>query len=166
MPCNDVFAHAHFHTKHHVGVFCQGAGGSFRLGIVNIEQFGDWKTRQTCYRNVHKGKLARARGWHDEPAEGSEIIGTGVACRHHGGGALVGDQLVCRNTNGGTVRVGVAVQVNQAWCDQSTTRIHHALCTIGCNGRRNRFNQPEANANVPLTRQALARVQYIGIANQ
>ena len=110
MPCNDVLAHTHFHAKYHVGVFCQGAGGSFRLGIVNIEQFRDWKTRQTRYRNVHKGKLARARGWHDEPAEGSEIIGTGVARRHHGGGALVGDQLICRNTNGGTVRVGVAVQ--------------------------------------------------------
>ena len=75
-------------------------------------------------------------------------------------------QFIGRNADGRAVGVGVAVQVDQPRRDELAAGIHHALRTFGGNRRLDGFDQAVANADVALARQAAARIECIGIANQ
>ena len=70
----------------------------FERREVDIVKLGNRKWRKAHVRDVHEGIEARARLRDDVAAKRREIVGTRVARRDAGRGALMGDELVRRDT--------------------------------------------------------------------
>ncbi len=100
-----VLAHPHLDAEHDVGVLGDRPRGRLRLRIVDVEELRHRKAGEPGDRDVHERVLARARGRHDEAPERREVVRAGIARRHHGRRALMGDELVGRDADRRAVRV-------------------------------------------------------------
>ncbi len=62
---------------------------------------------------MYEGAEASARLRHDEAAERCEIVGPGIAGRHAGRRALMGNQFVGRNTDRRAIGIDVSVEIDE-----------------------------------------------------
>ena len=154
-----VLRHAHLDSDGDVGVFRQRLRRRVGLREVDVEQLGDREGREADVGDVHESVEPRARPvGHGAPHEG-EGARARVARRHRGGGALVGHQLVGRDAD--ARGVDVRVQVDQARHDEPARRVHDAVGARGRDVGLQRLDDAEADADVALGAQLLARVEHL-----
>jgi hypothetical protein len=94
-------------------------------------------------------------------AEGREIVRAGVARRDAGCRSLMRHKLVGRDADRGAVRIDVAVQVDQAGRHQLAVGTEHAVCARCRDVGLERLDHPEADADVALAAQILARIEHV-----
>ena len=96
---DDVLGHAHLGAERDIGILADGFGARIHLCEIDVVKLGDRERCEPHIRNMHEGVKPCAGLCHDVPAEGSEIVGSGIPRRDAGGGALMGDKLVGGNAD-------------------------------------------------------------------
>ena len=97
----------------------------------------------------------------DEAAEGGEVVGAGIARRDAAWSCLECDQLVGRNADRRAVREDVRVQVDQARRHELAGGVEHAQRACGRDVGLERLDHAEADADVALAAQVLARIEHV-----
>jgi hypothetical protein len=158
---NYILRHAHLRAQHHIAVLRNGARRAVGLRKINVIQLGNGKPSQSNIGDMHEGIKPGSCLSRDEAAESGEVVGTGVARRNTGGGALMRNELVGRNTDGRAVGIDMGVEVDEPRRDQLTSGIEHLPRACNRNIRFESLDHPKADADVAFSAQALAGVEHI-----
>ena len=149
-----VLRHPHLDAEHHVGVLGDGPRGLVDTREIDVVELRHRKAGKPDIGDVHERKQARARLADDVAAEGREIVGAGIAGRHAGGGALIGDQFVGRDADRRAVGKHVRMQIDQSRRHQLAAGVEHPQRARRRNVGFHRFDQRRSGCRCRVCRAA------------
>jgi hypothetical protein len=149
---DDVFRHADLDPDGDVGILGDRLGAGIDHGVIDVVELRHRKRRQAHIGDVHEGVETRAGLPDDVAAERGEVVGAGIARRHHGGGGLERQQLVRRNADRGAVGVDMGMQVDETGGHELAADIQDLERAIGGNVGLHRLDDAPTNADVAPAR--------------
>ena len=156
-----VLRHAHLGAECDVGVLADRPGAGIDLREIDVVELGDRERREARVGDVDERIEPRARLPDDVAAERREVVGAGVAARHAGGGALMRHQFVGRNADRRAIGKDMRMKIDQAGRHQLAGDVEQALGARRRNVGFERLDHAEADADVALAAQVLARVEHV-----
>ncbi|MGY4215120.1 hypothetical protein ACVMFB_001619 [Bradyrhizobium sp. USDA 4522] len=160
---DDVFRHPHLDPDQEVGVLGQRHRAGFDLGVVDVVELGHRECRQAVVGDVDEGVDPRPRLRDDEAPQRREVVDAGVARRDDRRGALELHQLVGGNADRRSVRVDVAVQIDQTRHHELARRVNGPGGASSRDLVFDRLDDAPADADVALAAQRLAGIDDIAV---
>ena len=134
--------------------------------VVDVVELRHRKRRQADIGDVHESIETRARLSHHIAAERGEVVGAGIARRHHGGGGLKRQQFVRRDADRGAVGIDMSMQVDEAGGHELAADVQDLERPFGGNVGLHRLDDAPTDADVAPAPQVLAGIEHLAALDE